>query len=128
MNNNIAEARMSYGLTLESGTLTQKDAAEMLNVKLSTYKKWEQGQGKLNGEILCMLADAYGCSVDYLLCRTKSPRFVEVRTGPSLSAEESRMLSVYRAADERGKGNIDNAVEFEARQMDESALKEAGNA
>ena len=35
---------------------------------------WEQGKGKLNGEILCRIADKYGTSTDYLLCRTDDPR------------------------------------------------------
>ena len=74
MDNNIGEARRSYEKTLQSGKFTQKDAADFFGVREGTYAHWEQGRGKLNGEILCAMADKYGCSVDYLLCRTQDPR------------------------------------------------------
>ena len=80
MQNNIGEARRSYGLTLESGKFSQEDAARHFDVSLSTYQKWEQGTGKsLKIERLCELADLYGTSVDYLLCRTDNPSFKPVR-------------------------------------------------
>ena len=73
MHNNIGEARRIYSLAT-GNKVNQADAAEMFGVSLSGYRKWEQGGGKLNGEILCDIADAFGCSVDYLLCRTEDPR------------------------------------------------------
>ena len=73
MDNNIGEARRSYENTLGGGKFTQDDAAAFFDVSPSTYKKWEQGIGKLNGEILCAIADKFGVSVDYLLCRTDNP-------------------------------------------------------
>lgn len=80
MQNNIGEARRSYGLTLESGKFSQEDAARYFSVSTSTYSKWEQGTGKsLKIETLCELADLYGTSVDYLLCRTDNPSFEPVR-------------------------------------------------
>ena len=72
MQNNIQDARVSYGLVV--GKYTQEDAARDFCVSLGTYRNWEQGVGKLNGEILSAIADKYGCSVDYLLCRTTDPR------------------------------------------------------
>lgn len=72
MQNNIGEARRSYAL-VTGRSVTQDDAARMFGVSPSGYKKWEQGQGKLNGEVLCLIADAFGCSVDYLLKRTDDP-------------------------------------------------------
>ena len=72
MQNNIGEARRSYSLKI-GHEITQDEAAEMFGVSPSGYKKWEQGVGKLNGEILCAIADKYECSTDYLLCRTSDP-------------------------------------------------------
>lgn len=67
MENNISEARRRY--SDENGRFTQQDAANYFGVSLSTYKKWEQGSGLLNGSILRQIAELYGVSVDYLLMR-----------------------------------------------------------
>lgn len=67
MENNISEARRRYAD--ENGRFTQQDAANYFGVSLSTYKKWEQGSGLLNGSILRQIAELYGVSVDYLLMR-----------------------------------------------------------
>lgn len=56
MDNNIGEARRSYEKTLQSGKFTQKDAADFFGVREGTYAHWEQGRGKLNGEILCAVS------------------------------------------------------------------------
>jgi len=65
MENKIGDARREYAD--RNGKFTQEDAASYFNVSLSTYKKWEQGQGKLNGEQLRSIAKKYGTTVDYLL-------------------------------------------------------------
>lgn len=65
MQNNIGEARRKYAAKV--GRFTQNNAAEYFGVSLSTYKKWEQGSGKLNGERLRQIANKYGVSVDFLL-------------------------------------------------------------
>ncbi len=80
MQNNIGEARRSYAMTRDDGKFSQEDAAAYFDVSLSTYQKWEQGTGKsLKIETLCAMADLYGTSVDYLLCRTSVPNFDAVR-------------------------------------------------
>lgn len=80
MENNIGEARRSYAMTREDGSFSQEDAARYFDVSLSTYQKWEQGIGKsLKLETLCAIADLYGVSTDYLLCRVDSPKFEPVR-------------------------------------------------
>ena len=79
MNNNIGEARRSYAATIDGG-FSQEDAARYFGVSLSTYQKWEQGAGKsIKIETLCDIADLYGTSVDYLLCRTGNPKFSPVK-------------------------------------------------
>lgn len=65
MENNIGEARRNY--SLRNGKFTQSDAAKFFGVSLSTYKKWEQGQGMMNGEQLKEIAMKYDTTVDYLL-------------------------------------------------------------
>jgi len=103
MRNNIGEARRSYALTLLNGTFTQEDAAERFGVSLSTYKKWEQGQGKMNGQQLTEIADFYGCSCDYLLCRTDTPEFKSVQT---LTKDEKELVDAYRSASPTARAAI----------------------
>lgn len=111
MKNNIAEARRSYENTLPSGKFTQDDAAAFFSVASSTYKKWEQGVGKLNGEILCAIADKYGCSVDYLLCRVSDPTpYRPVQRHP-LKDDEERLVEAYRDCTKREQSSLLNMAE-----------------
>lgn len=90
MQNNIGEARRSYAMTTPEGRFSQEDAANYFGVSVSAYQKWEQGTGKsLKVETLCDMADLYGVSVDYLLCRTDTPNFEPKR---SLGRYETSML------------------------------------
>ena len=52
------------------GGYTQKQIAELLNVKQNTYSQYELGLVNYPVESLLKLADFYGVSVDYLLGRT----------------------------------------------------------
>lgn len=53
------------------GGYTQKQIAELLNIKQNTYSQYEIGVLNYPIEVLLKLADFYGVSVDYLLGRTK---------------------------------------------------------
>ena len=122
--NNIGEARRSYGIRI-GREITQDAAAEMFGVSPSGYKKWEQGIGKLNGEILCAIADKYGCSTDYLLCRTDDPTpypasMQEIASNP----EEERLVSAYRRCTKRERMAVLNTAETMA---DDGAAKNMDN-
>ena len=113
MRNNIGEARRSYAMTRDDGKFSQEDAASFFKVSLSTYQKWEQGTGKLNGEILSSIADKYDCSVEYLLCRTDNPRFEKATKrskSPDLDLfpDELELLSLYRRMDDTDKSTFLN--------------------
>ena len=90
MENRIGEARREYADRI--GGFTQKDAAEYFGVSLSTYKKWEQGQGKLNGGILRDVSAKYGVTVDYLL--GIQPARVSQERQPS--REERELVELFR--------------------------------
>ena len=60
---NIRNLRIDHGLT-------QKQIAEVLNVKQNTYSQYEIGVLNYPVDVLIKLADYYGVSVDYLLGRT----------------------------------------------------------
>ncbi|NSK19409.1 helix-turn-helix domain-containing protein [Dorea formicigenerans] len=55
----------------EDSDKTQKELADYLNVKQTTYSKYELGKINIPVEVFIKLADYYGVSVDYLLGRTK---------------------------------------------------------
>lgn len=129
MENNIGEARRSYALAV--GGFTQEDAASYFNVSLGTYRNWEQGVGKLNGEILCAIADKYGCSTDYLLCRTDDPTpFPASSPKIAETAEEERLVSAYRRCTKRERLAVLNTAEAMAddgvaKNMDDGRAEEA---
>lgn len=52
------------------GGYTQKQIAELLNIKQNTYSQYEIGVLNYPIEVLLKLADFYNVSVDYLLGRT----------------------------------------------------------
>lgn len=55
----------------EDNGKTQKELADYLNVKQTTYSKYKLGKINIPVEVFIKLADYYGVSVDYLLGRTK---------------------------------------------------------
>ena len=137
MHNNIGEARRIYSLAT-GNKVNQADAAEMFGVSLSGYRKWEQGGGKLNGEILCDIADAFGCSVDYLLCRTEDPRpypGFEKRTysdkrqaainGYYESLGEEGKETLHRVARGLGRDGANRIEKDGAEHLDDSARLDA---
>ena len=63
---NIRNLRIDHGLT-------QKQIAEILNVKQNTYSQYEIGVLNYPIDVLIKLADYYQVSVDYLLGRTDNP-------------------------------------------------------
>lgn len=110
MRNNIGDARRSYALSV--GGFTQEDAASFFGVSLGTYRNWEQCVGKLNGEILCAIADKYECSTDYLLCRTSDPApYPPARCSAAENGEEERLVSAYRKCTKRGRMAVLNTAE-----------------
>lgn len=54
----------------EDRDLKQKEVADYLMCDQSLYSKYERGERPLPLEYADKLADYYGVSVDYLICRT----------------------------------------------------------
>ena len=54
----------------EDNDLSQKQIADILMCDQSLYSKYERGERPLPLEYASKLADYYGVSVDYLICRT----------------------------------------------------------
>lgn len=56
----------------EDKDLKQKDLADLLKVHQTTYSDYELGRLNIPVNAIHALADFYGVSVDYLLCRTNT--------------------------------------------------------
>ena len=50
----------------------QQELADYLNIKQTTYSKYELGKINIPIEVFIKLADYYGVSIDYIVGRTTS--------------------------------------------------------
>lgn len=50
--------------------ITQKQLAEMLRTSTSTVAMWESAKRETNFATLCIIADVFGVTIDYLLGRS----------------------------------------------------------
>ena len=53
----------------------QVELADYLNVKQTTYSKYELGKINIPGEVLIKLADLYDVSLDYIVGRTNIKKY-----------------------------------------------------
>ena len=58
----------------EDSDKKQKELAELLKVHQTTYSDYELGRLNIPISALHALADYYGISIDYLLCRTNEKK------------------------------------------------------
>lgn len=58
----------------EDNDKTQQEVADYLNVKQTTYSKYELGKINIPIDVFIKLADYYDVSVDYLLGRTRKKK------------------------------------------------------
>ena len=54
--------------------MTHQQVADAIGITQRKYSYVETGTQPLTDELLCALADLYGVSADYLLCRTDTPQ------------------------------------------------------
>lgn len=96
---------MTYRLMLkelrESRGLRQEDLAQLLGVKLSTYRTWEQGTTGIRLDRACAICDVLHCTPNdlcgwYLSHPEDRPRG---RDGPALTPAEAEVIDCYRASD-----------------------------
>jgi transcriptional regulator with XRE-family HTH domain len=94
--------------------LRQEEVSNYLHITRTSYSMYETGKRQMNYETLCMLADFYDVSTDYLLGRQDAlPSF--------LSEEERTLISQYRALGEYARDAVKNALAFEHRRADDNA-------
>ncbi|MCL2357718.1 MAG: helix-turn-helix domain-containing protein [Defluviitaleaceae bacterium] len=109
----IAEIRRHKGLT-------QHDVAQFLNITQQTYSSYETGRRQMNFETLCLLADFFEVSTDYLLGREDAlPSF--------LDESEREMVDMYRALNDYAKDTVLNCLKFEHLRKNYKITRHAGH-
>lgn len=84
--NRIRELRQEMGLT-------QSQLGDRVGMAKTTISGYEKGDHQVDPAMICALCDIFGCSADYLLCRS------DQRKPAALSPEDSAVLAAYHAAD-----------------------------
>lgn len=96
--------------------LTQADIAKMLKITPQAYSLYETNKNNISNETLCVLADFFEVTVDYLLGRQdEKPSF--------LSEEEREIIQQYRALDDRAKENVKHTLAYEYERAERTAPK-----
>ena len=86
--------------------LTQQELAGIIGITPQAYSLYETGKNNISNETLCLLADYFDVSVDYILGRDeKIPSY--------LNEDERTIIKQYRKIDTRGKQSIKNSLAFE---------------
>ena len=91
--NNLVKLRESRGWS-------QARLGKELSCASITISRYETGQRDMDSETICKLCDIFGCTSDYLLCRTSFP-------SPGLTPEEEALLLSWRAADAHARAIVD---------------------
>ena len=94
--NRIKELRMSRGMT-------QKELAKQLRCAPTAVSKYELEQLGIDAETICQLCDIFGCTADYLLCRSETPT-------ADLTPDEEGLLVAWRRSPPEIRNIIDAAL------------------
>ena len=102
--------------------LTQKDLSDFLVVTPKTVSFYELGQRMPPANVLMTIAEKFNVSVDYLLGLTDIPETIDTyiakqkKTGTQpaadeYSADERKIIDMYRQLSEKDKGKIEGRLE-----------------
>ncbi|MCL2018123.1 MAG: helix-turn-helix domain-containing protein [Oscillospiraceae bacterium] len=94
----------------EFNRLNQADVAALLNITRGAYSMYETSKRQMNHESLCILADFYKITVDYLLGREKREIFL------CTEAEKEHLVKL-RKLNEHGKKVITTLLEIECSRI-----------
>jgi transcriptional regulator with XRE-family HTH domain len=94
--------------------MTQQEVANRLRLTRDAYSLYELGKRQMNYETLCLLADIYNVSIDYLLGRYASSPVL-------LNDGEFEVIKQYRLLDKRGQDAIKVNLLFEMSQTHKKA-------
>ena len=106
----------------EKNDINQQDLARYLKVAKSTLSQYETGSRIPNDDIKKAIAEKFNVSVDYLLGLTDIPDTIDdyiakqKKTGTQpetdeYSADERKIIDMYRQLSEKDKGKIEGRLE-----------------
>ena len=81
----------------------QKELAAMLNTTQQAIGHYETGERGIDADTICKLCDIFGCTADYLLCRSETPE-------PVISEEAAALIYAYAAAPREIRTIVDTAL------------------
>ena len=87
----------------ESRRMTQKQLGALLNVGNTAISQYEGETRQLDPATIHALCDLFGCTADYLLCRSSSPE-------PVISDGDARILAAYHLASLRDRALVDQIL------------------
>ena len=79
----------------KSEKLSQYEMADLINRSQGSYSDIERGKTEPDIDTLCILADHYHCSIDYLVGRENEDTIVTIQ-GAVLNKEEQFIIDKYR--------------------------------
>ena len=85
-----------------------------MNTAKSVISRYETGRLGLDVDLINRFCDLFGCTSDYLLCRSETPL-------PVISDADARILAAYHAASVRDRALVDQIL---ASAMPDSGSKE----
>lgn len=77
----------------------QEDLAVRLHKNRQSVGNYETGTRGIDVETICALCDIFGCTADYLLCRSNTPT-------SNLTPEEENLLLAWRRCDDRARDMV----------------------
>lgn len=94
--NRIKELRLSKGWT-------QAQLGKRIGMVKSTVSGYETETHYLDVPTIHIICDLFGCTADYLLCRSSSPE-------PVISDGDARILAAYHSASLRDRALVDQIL------------------
>lgn len=106
--------------------LSQNDMAEILDVSLSSYQKYERDKNSITPslDVLMRIADFYNVTIDYLIGReTGEPETIDKLVGEfNMSALEKEILDNYLSLPKDMRGDL---MEFLQKSV-QKVMNESG--
>lgn len=98
----------------------QQEIADLLNIGLSSYQRYERGK-KISLENALKLANYYNVSLDYIAGRTNDKRGL---TRSEMTEEETNIIKEYRSLSENRKGKLTGyLLKLYEDEKEEKAIK-----
>ena len=87
--------------------MTQRQLSIIFNVSQESISSYERNKSNPSFDILCMYADQFDVSVDYILGRTNNKQFIKMG---DLNPFEEYFVTTYRSVSARGKNMMAKIV------------------